>query len=218
MSVFGEFSVPSKQFALHDTLEALPDLIIEIERVVATEEVLTPYFWISDVDPRTFEQVVADDPSIKEIEQIHRFESAALYRAEWTSHLESVAYIYTDIQAVVLEATGTGERWELQIRFDDREELGEFQTHFEENEITFRLNRLYEVSQPKTGAQYGLTPKQQEALVAAWEKGYFKSPREASAEEIASEVGISQQSLSKRLQRAHQALIESTLILSDESA
>ncbi|MFP8888801.1 helix-turn-helix domain-containing protein [Natrialbaceae archaeon A-CW2] len=214
MSVFVEFSVPSSEFALHETLEALPELVVEIERVVATDEVLTPYFWISNVDSKTFEASVAKDPSIEEIELLHRFESAALYRAAWTIHIESVVYVYNDIEAVVLEARGTGQRWELQIRFDDHGELEAFQSYCEENEIPFVLNRLYELSTPKTGAQYGLTPKQYEALVSAWENGYFESPREAAAEEIASELGISQQSLSKRLQRAHQSLIKNTLILS----
>lgn len=36
--------------------ESLPDLVIEIERVVAADEVLTPYLWVSGVDNGAFER------------------------------------------------------------------------------------------------------------------------------------------------------------------
>ncbi|SFS42495.1 helix-turn-helix domain-containing protein [Halostagnicola kamekurae] len=214
MSVFGEFHVPSNAFALHETLNAVSEMVIEIERVVATEEVLTPYFWVSEVNFGTFEDAVAKDPSIRNLEQLDEFQETALYRAEWTRHVESIVYIYTEIEAVVLEATGSNERWELRIRFDDRDELDTFQRYCHERNIAFDLRRLYDLSQPKTGGQYGLTSKQQSALVAAWEAGYFETPREASLEDVAAELDITQQSLSKRLHRAHRSLIANTLIVS----
>ncbi|AHG00303.1 bacterio-opsin activator [Halostagnicola larsenii XH-48] len=214
MSVFGEFYVPSNAFALHETLNSVSDTVIEIERVVATDEILTPYFWISGSHPATFEGAVADDPSIRNLEQLDEFQDTALYRAEWTSHIESIVYIYTKIKAVVLEATGTNERWELRIRFDDRDQLDAFQEYCHENNIAFNLQQLYDLSQPKTGGQYGLTSKQQTALVQAWEAGYFDTPREASLEDVAEKLDITQQSLSKRLHRAHKSLIENTLKVS----
>ncbi len=216
MSVFGEFYVPSNAFALHETLNSVSDMVIEIERVVATDEVLAPYFWVSGEQPATFEDAVADDPTIQNLEQLDEFQETALYRAEWTSHVQSIVYIYTEINAVVLEATGSNERWELRIRFDDREQLDKFQEYCHENEIAFNLQQLYDLSQPKTGGQYGLTPKQQEALVKAWEEGYFETPREASLEDVAEQLDITQQSLSKRVHRAHQSLIGNTLIVSSD--
>lgn len=214
MSVFGEFYVPSNVFALHETLNSVSDMVIEIERVVATEEVLTPYFWVSGGRLSAFEDAVAADPSIRNLAQLDEFQNTALYRAEWTSHVESIVYIYTEIKAVVLEATGTNERWELRIRFDDRDQLETFQEYCHENNIAFNLQQLYDLSQPKTGGQYGLTSKQQTALVQAWEEGYFETPREASLEDVAETLDITQQSLSKRLHRAHQSLISNTLIVS----
>jgi Predicted DNA binding protein len=57
-----------------------------------------------------------------------------------------------------------------------------------------------------------LTDTQREALVLAYERGYFNSPRESSLEAIGEELGITQQSLSSRLRRGHRRLIENTLI------
>jgi len=47
--------------------------------------------------------------------------------------------------------------------------------------------------------------------VLAYERGYFDTPRETSLEEIAEELGITQQSLSSRLRRGHRRLIKATL-------
>ncbi len=64
---------------------------------------------------------------------------------------------------------------------------------------------------PIQGEGYELTETQREALVLAYERGYFDTPRETSLEEIADEIGITQQSLSSRLRRGHRRLIKATL-------
>ncbi|MEA5389123.1 helix-turn-helix domain-containing protein [Haloarculaceae archaeon H-GB11] len=56
-----------------------------------------------------------------------------------------------------------------------------------------------------------MTETQREALVLAYERGYFDSPRKVSLEEVAEELGITQQSLSSRLRRGHRRLIGATL-------
>ncbi|WP_247729169.1 bacterio-opsin activator domain-containing protein [Halovivax limisalsi] len=218
MSLFGEFHVPSAAFALHKTLTALPEMAIEIERVVVTDEVLTPYFWVSGVRPSQFERAAGEDPTIEDVDKLDEFQDSALYRASWTNRVQSVLYVYTDLDAVILEAVGTDERWELRIRFDERDQLQVFQEYCQENRIAFSLQQLSELSQPKTGGQYGLTPKQQEALVTAWEHGYFETPRQSSLAEIAAELDITQQSLGKRIQRGHQSLIGNTLVVSSAYA
>lgn len=44
MSLFAEFHIPSEDFALSSTLDRLPGLVVEIDRVAAADELLTPYF------------------------------------------------------------------------------------------------------------------------------------------------------------------------------
>lgn len=82
-------------------------MAIEIERVVVTDEVLTPYFWISGVPPSNFEAAAAENPTIHNVRKLDEFRESALYRAEWTAQVQSVLYVYTEIEAVILEATGT---------------------------------------------------------------------------------------------------------------
>lgn len=213
MSIFAEFELDAEMFAFSETFETLPEAVIEVERVIASNNVLTPYFWVSNVSFDEFETAGNGDPSIKGLRQIDCFEDMALYRAEWTDALVSTTSLVVDIASVILDATGTDGQWEIEMRFDNPDQLSEFQTFCSTNGIDITVRRLFELSQPLTGSQYGLTEKQQEALVAAWDAGYFETPRKTTLSEIADDLGITQQSLSNRLRRGHQMLIANTLTI-----
>lgn len=166
-----------------------------------TDELLTPYFWVSGGDHESFETAAGDDPSIRDLTRLDTFEEAALYRAEWTENVESIVYAYTQVGAVVFEATGSGNRWELRMRFDSRERLQQFNDYLEDEGIDFELARIHEVTSPRTASQYGLTSKQQEALITAWDAGYFETPRQTSLDDVADQLDISQQAVSSRPRR-----------------
>ncbi|WP_459193930.1 helix-turn-helix domain-containing protein [Halosimplex sp. J119] len=211
MSLFAEFQIPSTEFALSSTLERLPDLVVEIDRVAATDELLTPYFWVSETDLEAFESVAAEDPTVDDLRRLDDFESASLYRATWTGNVDTVVYAYTQAGATILEAKGQAGVWDVKIRFDDREPFDEFRAYTDRHDISFRLEQLYETSRARTGSRYGLSEKQHEALNTAWELGYFEEPRETTLDAVAAELDIARQSLSQRLRRGHRALIANTL-------
>ncbi len=56
-----------------------------------------------------------------------------------------------------------------------------------------------------------LTERQRETLYAAYHAGYFESPRESTAEEIASSMGVSGPTFHKHLRRAQNQLFEGIL-------
>lgn len=216
MSVIAEFTVPSKDFALHETLTAVPEIVVEIERVVATkEDRIMPYFWVYDGDQSRFEAALADDSSIQDPTRVDHVDDSVLYRAEWTENVESIIYAYTDIGATILRATAREKRWALKLRFDDHEELSEFDQYCRDNEIPFELDQLYEQTRPGSSEQYGLTPKQRKTLVTALELGYYDVPQEETMADVAEALGISQQALSKRLHHGHKNLISNALTVTE---
>lgn len=217
MSLFGEFHVPSRVLALHETLQGQPDVTIEIERVIATENYLTPYFWVSTDDLEAFEAAADRDRSVRDLQRLDEFDEATLYRAEWKENVESIVYAYMTVGAAILEASGQDGEWELRMRFEDREALGRFQEYCSEQDIQFDLVQLYEISQPRSSGQYGLTGKQYEALTTAWEMDYYESPRAVTLEAVADELGITEQSLSDRLRRAYDQLIAHALVVTAPS-
>ncbi|WP_224450500.1 bacterio-opsin activator domain-containing protein [Haloprofundus salilacus] len=212
MSLYGEFFVPSETFALNYTLEQLPETTIETERVVATGEVLTPYFWVSSDNLNQFETVSESDPSIQNLSRLDEFEQATLYRAEWTEHIDAIVFAYLQVGATILEATGKHHEWKLCMRFDDHEKLDQFQEYCDDQDVSFKLTQLHELTQSKSGSQFGLTPKQHDALVTAWEMEYFTSA-DVSLSEVATELDITPQSLSELLHRGYQSLIANTLVV-----
>lgn len=212
MSVFGEFRIPAEGFVFSETFTAEPEMVIEIERVVATdEEYLTPYFWVSGITGESFEAATAEDDSVAEIRKLDEAEDTTLYRAEWQERVEALVYAFTRIGATIMEAKGHAEEWILRLRFDEQDNVQEFATYLREHDVPYDLVRMHEVQNPRTGEEYGLTPKQQEALITAWEMGYYDSPREASTEAVADELDITPQSLSDRLRRAEYTLVGNTL-------
>ncbi len=215
MSVIAEFSVESDDFALSNSLTAAPEMIVEIERVVATlEDKVMPYFWVSGGDQTVFEDAFRDDESVHNIAAIDEIEDARLYRAEWTENVETIVYAYVEIGATILQAIGRNDNWELRMRFDDQNKLSDFQDYCAAQEISFELNSLKDQEQPMASAQYDLTTKQRETLVTALEAGYYDVPQGVTMSELADNLGISQQALSKRFHSGHKNLIQSTLTVS----
>lgn len=209
MSIIAEFTVPSNEFALYKTLCEVPEMIVEVERVVAHEpDQIMPYFWASNGDNEGFEAAAKNDPSIDELMKLDELDEAVLYRANWVQDVESVIYAYTETGAVLLGATGRDEQWELQLRFDTEDDITQFKEYMDENNLSMKLDRLYQPSRPTSDSSPMLTETQRETVLAGLESGYYEIPRETRPSELAEEFGISQQALSKRFRRAHRALAE----------
>jgi predicted DNA binding protein len=214
MSIIAEFTVPAEDFALYETLCKVPEMTVEVERVVAHEEEwMVPYFWTSGPDYNEFEAKAADDPSIRELTKLDEVDGANLYRAEWVRDVETVAYTMTKTGATLLDATGQDGQWMMELRFDTHDGTIAFQNYVQEHELETELHRLYEPTQPRVDGQPGLTDIQHETLVTAVEKGYYNTPRDITMSELAEEFEISQQALSKRLRGGHKTLIANSLMV-----
>lgn len=204
-----ELSLPTEEFALKETLSRVPDMVVEIERVVThSPEQIMPYFWTTKGDYDQFETAAVEDPSIEHLEKIDEVENAALYRANWVQNAELVIYVYTEIDARLLEATGQNDQWTLQLRFDDQEGVDQFRDYIKQNEYNIDLHRIYAPTHPASEVDQGLTKTQRETLIAGLRSGYYEIPRETTPKELAETFGISPQALSNRFRRGHRALVE----------
>lgn len=219
MSVIGEFTVPASALAMHQTLGATPEMTVEIERVVAHQSgTLTPYFWVRGGDREQFDAVIAEDPSVTDVTRIDDLEDGALYRATWPPDVHSIGQAYLQTGATILEATGRHEKWELRLRFDSHADVSAFHEYCSDHDIAYELERIYNPTTPKSGGQFGVTPKQREALVAAREAGYYDIPQGATMADVAGTIGITQQALSKRLRRGHGNLVGNVLTVEERDA
>ena len=132
-------------------------------------------------------------------------------RAGWEREYVSILSALSEARLVVLSGVGTSDGWRFEVRGESQSDIGAFRTYCQEHDIPIDITAVHALL-PVRGEGYELTDTQREALVLAHERGYFDSPRRTSLEEVAEELGTTQQSLSSRLRRGHRRLIGATLV------
>lgn len=103
--------------------------------------------------------------------------------------------------------------WIARARFPDRTALVAFRHACAAHDVAFQLESLVE-AHPEPREPSRLTPKQREALLLAYESGYYDVPRRVSLGDLGERLGISKPSVSSRLRRAEHHVIR-TLIEAD---
>ncbi|MCU4801690.1 helix-turn-helix domain-containing protein [Halobacteria archaeon HArc-gm2] len=211
MATVLEFTSPADEFPLGTIFENLPTVTVELERLIPHETMIIPYFWVRGADAVDVEAAFEAHAGVVDVERIDSVDSEYLMRAEWESAYFGILSALAEASVVVLTGVGTSDGWDFEVRGEDRTAISEFRTLCQEHDIPIEITAVHALL-PVKGDGIELTDAQREALVLAYERGYFDSPRETTLDEMASELGISQQSLSSRLRRGHRRLIGGTLV------
>lgn len=211
MSVVLTFTVPGSQFALG---RATPEggMRAELDRVVPLGETGPPFLW-GYADRRAlddFVECLRDDREIADARVVDGFDDRSLYRIDWADSSTGVMAHLEASDASLREASGDSDAWKFRARFPTQEALSGFHDACRDDGIDLEVTGVNRLD-PASETAYGLTASQRETLVRAHEAGFYDIPRDTTTVELAEELGISDQSLSERLRRAHAALIEDTL-------
>ncbi|SIR61693.1 helix-turn-helix domain-containing protein [Natronorubrum thiooxidans] len=211
MATVIEFTSPADEFPLGTVFENLPGVTIELERLIPHETLIIPYFWVRGAEAKDIEAAFEAHAGVVSIDLIDSVEDEYLMRAEWEEQYFGILSALAQANIAVLSGIGTKDGWDFEVRGESREAISEFRTNCQNHDIPIEITAVHALL-PIQGDSYELTDTQREALVLAYERGYFDSPREVLLEDIADELGIAQQSLSSRLRRGHRRLIAGTLI------
>jgi predicted DNA binding protein len=212
MATVVEFTTPATEFPLGAVFETLPDATVELERLVPHGGRVVPYFWVRGGDAEDIEAAFESHPGLTAVRLVDSVDDDDyLLRAEWDRGHVGVLSGLADAGLVVLSGVGTADEWVFEVRGDSRADVGEFRTYCQTNGVPIEVTAVHALL-PVRGEGYELTEPQREALVAAYDRGYFDSPRRASLSEVADGLGVTQQSLSSRLRRGHRRLIAATLV------
>jgi predicted DNA binding protein len=215
MGTIAEFELPVTEFALGGSFERVPDLEIEIERLVAHDHgQLMPLMWVTAEDFDAVDEAFEFDTSIESAERLSIVGDDQLYRMAWVESTEMVAGVLVEEEGTVLSAPGNESGWEFRVLFSDRKALSRTYDFAEEQELSVTVSRIYDLDETRSG-RFGLTEEQHETLVNAVEEGYFDVPRSITQPELAKKLGISHQALSERLRRAQKTLTRNTIIIGD---
>jgi predicted DNA binding protein len=210
MATILEFTSPAEEFPLGSVFEDLPGVTVELERLIPHETLIIPYFWVRGVETADIEAAFEPHAGVTDIRLVDSIEDEYLMRAIWKPEYFGVLSALAKANVVVLTGIGTKDEWRFEVRGENQEAIAEFRDYCHENDINIEITTLHAML-PIQGEGYELTEAQREALVLAYERGYFDTPREVSLEEIADELDITQQSLSSRLRRGHRRLVKATL-------
>jgi predicted DNA binding protein len=209
MSTVAEFTLAADEFPLGTVFSQLPEAAIQLERVIPDTNGVVPYFWVRRVETDAIVEQFTDHPGVRDIRLVDTVDSEYLMRCEWRPDYDGVLDALISPEVVLLSAVGTAEEWTFELRGESRDAIAEFQEYCHNHGAPVELTKLRGL-QPLDTKQ-DLTEAQREALILAYERGYFNSPRETTLEAIADELDISQQAVGSRLRRGTRRLIEQVL-------
>lgn len=206
------FRLDPDALALSETLDRVPEITVEAERIAAHSTDWTmPCIWVSGADFDAVGEAFAADPSIDSVIDSEIFDDEKYYQLDWSEDVQSRIDSYLDTQGSILKAEANGEGWTVRIRFVVRDQFDAFCEHLNDRDYSFELLDLTEPKEPRP-SHGDLTSAQREALRTARERGYFAVPRDATVRELAAELDMSHQNLSELFRRGTGELIDATLL------
>ncbi|WP_331234575.1 helix-turn-helix domain-containing protein [Natronorarus salvus] len=208
MATIADFSIAAEDFALSHTIESAPDVSFDVVRLVAhDDDRVFPLLWVYADAFDAVEDAMVEDTTVDDVELLTDLDGERLYRMEWTDRVDLVIYVLVDHDGTILNAATQDGRWHLRVLFPTREALSATYEFCRESAFNVEVGAIYEMDDSQS-SRYGLTDDQYETLRLALEAGYYDVPRSTTMDELASEIGISHQSLSERLRRAHRNVLE----------
>ncbi|GAB3018012.1 helix-turn-helix domain-containing protein [Natronobiforma cellulositropha] len=208
MSLVADFELTSSNLLLGPTLEECPTLEVTLERQFALDpDRPISFCWMAGVQPPVLEEVFERDGTVATSERLETADERTLYALTECGE-ESVGTYrrWVALGSELLEACVSAGGWECRMRFPGRDALAAYHEYLTVQGVGFDLHRLATGGDSVDGAI--LTPYQRNALRTAYERGFFDVPRGSTLEEIAAELGISDQALSERLRRGQSRLVE----------
>lgn len=213
MATIVDFTVNASQFPLGTIFKNVEDVTVELERVVPKTEGVVPYFWVEDIDMADIVAQFSEHPGVRSIRIVDTVGSRHLMKCKWVRKYKGILTGLAKSDIVLLSAVGTEDGWRFEIRGDDADSISTFKEYCENNDISIDITSVSALTEPETAKK--LTDTQQEALLLAYERGYFESPPDVTLTDIADELEITQQALSSRIRRGMRRLIANASISSE---
>ena len=213
MSVVLECSIDAAEFRLGRVLSGPEEQAFELERIVPIEdELIIPLVWVRGADQAAVLERLESVAVVEDVDRLEWIDDRALYRIDWAGSPTDLVGAIAAADGSVLEGHGTPDEWHFQLRFPDQERLTRFHEDVREWGIRLTVERTYQfASLDGDGNAFGLTEEQRVALTLALERGYFETPREVGLAELAGELDITRQALSRRIRRANRSVLETAL-------
>lgn len=205
------YTLPTDQFPLGNVFEEFPEATVKLERVIPSGGMVVPYFWVRGAKGNEIKEAFIGQEGLKTIQIIDSVDDQHLLRAEWTQEHSGILHALTETQVVLVNGIGTNEQWTFELRGDERSDIGSFHELCQELDIQPTMKEIHALTPVKSDTEEALTETQQVALELAFDRGYYKTPREVTLEELSHELDITQQAVASRLRRGINQILGETL-------
>lgn len=208
MALTAEFQLRSPELPLVDVAAAVPDLTFQLVDDEQTQS--GPAVFFVRATSSSFDGVDAafsEALSVKEYFLISEVGSTRAYQVvlgdSRSTQFDELTFKKMFPERVTIISDG----WYIKQQFANRDEFAAYRELCRSIDFTFHLDRLYDSTSTDTDL-IGLSNKQREALLTAYEEGYFDVPQQVSLDDVATTLNISGSALVERLHRAQSHLIE----------
>lgn len=211
MGFIAEYTLSSP--VLRDTFRAIPGLVLDMVDIQLWNRRRARFvFWAREGDRSALDATLAADSTVDGVRQLADVPDRGLFLVRFTPEgTDRLTYpSATDRGIVFLHATVTRDGSHVRAQVPSRDALGDYREACREKGVRFQLDRLYR-AQEEVENPYNLTDSQREALLLAYERGYFGAQRETDLSALASELGVTRQAFAGRLQRGFENLLERTV-------
>jgi len=215
MSVIAELTI-SSPILFEPTFETVPEAELSIEdaHYVHTSETTVEYvffLWMTGPPPEAFEAAIDADSTIQSLTRLVESDARTLYRVVTPELRPAEQPLFFPLcrehDVSVIETTRTVTGFHAHVRAPSRERFRAFQRALANRGATIEVTRLQPADVDEVALSH-LTEKQREALSLAYERGYFATPKHVTLSELAEEVGVAPQTLSRHLRVAVESLVE----------
>ncbi|MFB6069148.1 MAG: helix-turn-helix domain-containing protein [Halobacterium sp.] len=208
MAVSLEFDVPASDFGVGRLLDAGPDGRVTILAVVPVLQHAPVRCHVEARDARldALQDDLRRDYRVESVSVDERRERRAVFRVEWAGVYDELFESLREADAVVERAVGR-DRWRFRVVVPDPGALPGFRRACAARGVDVDVDRVQQHPLESNPPAPRLTAPQYETLVAAYESGYFETPRQTTLEALGNEFGITRQAVANRLRRALHSLV-----------
>lgn len=212
MSITVKLDVAHENLALVPTLTRLDDIGIQVIAQQNTDPgaIVFP-FLIEYHDRSALESTLEADPTVASFECVDWTDGSGIFYIEHSAEAKLLSPVVTAVNGFTLQTRTKGPGWVIQVQLPDREALNTIWQFARSNDISLDILEIYGQSGALGDASYGLTDEQKEAVIAAYEGGYFNEPRDNSLSDLAEELDLSSTAMSGRLRRGVRNLVAATV-------
>lgn len=208
MSLVVEYRVSGDPVELPEAAAAVPDATIDVERWRQLGDEVAWYLW---VEAESFERVTdafQGLSNVVDVTVLNDTGSVRLYSVRLTPNVDAPPLDLLE-EGAVTEGSVEPDGLHLTSRVSGRKVITGTWRYLRSHGIEVSVKRLTRASDDETAGR--MTGPQFDALMTAYEMGYFDADERVTHDDIAAELGISRSSLSSRLRRAERRIVREQL-------